>query len=95
MLKKIAEDLGGYSIELKAADKVLYHASAVIACNYLVTLVKLSTDLWQTFGVPREAAVRALMPLLKGTLNNIEKVGIPNCLTGPSPEEMQVRFAST
>ena len=23
------------------------------------------------------------MPLLKGTLNNLEHVGIPNCLTGP------------
>ena len=82
-LKKMAEALQGYSIELKASDKVLYHASAVIACNYFVTLVKLSTDLWQTFGVPRADAVRALMPLLKGTLNNLENVGIPNCLTGP------------
>jgi predicted short-subunit dehydrogenase-like oxidoreductase (DUF2520 family) len=83
ILKKMAGDLNGYSIELKASDKVLYHASAVIACNYLVTLVKLSTNLWQTFGVPRKDAVRALIPLLKGTLNNIENVGIPNCLTGP------------
>ena len=82
-LKKMAEDLGGYWIELKAGDKVLYHASAVIACNYFVTLIKLSTDLWRTFGVSRDDAVRALMPLLRGTLNNIEKVGIPNCLTGP------------
>lgn len=82
-LKKMAEDLKGYSIELKAGDKVLYHASAVIACNYFVTLVKLSTDLWQKFGVPQKDAVRALVPLLKGTLNNIENVGIPNCLTGP------------
>ena len=23
------------------------------------------------------------MPLLRGTLNNIENVGLPNCLTGP------------
>jgi predicted short-subunit dehydrogenase-like oxidoreductase (DUF2520 family) len=23
------------------------------------------------------------MPLLKGTLNNIENIGIPDCLTGP------------
>jgi predicted short-subunit dehydrogenase-like oxidoreductase (DUF2520 family) len=82
-LKKMAGDLNGYSIELKASDKVLYHASAVIACNYFVTLVKLSTDLWQTFGVQRKDAVRALIPLLKGTLNNIENVGVPNCLTGP------------
>jgi predicted short-subunit dehydrogenase-like oxidoreductase (DUF2520 family) len=83
ILKKMAENLGGYSIELKAGDKVLYHASAVIACNYLITLIKLATDLWQSFGVPRKDAVRALMPLLKGTLNNLENIGIPDCLTGP------------
>ena len=83
ILKEMASRLEGYSIDLKASDKVLYHASAVIACNYLVTLVKLSTDLWQTFNVTRQDAVRALMPLLKGTLNNLEHVGIPNCLTGP------------
>ncbi len=82
-LKEMATALDGHWIELKASDKVVYHAAAVIACNYLVTLVKLSTDLWQTFGVPREEATRALLPLLKGTLHNIETVGIPKCLTGP------------
>jgi predicted short-subunit dehydrogenase-like oxidoreductase (DUF2520 family) len=45
--------------------------------------VKLADDLWQTFGVPRDQATKALLPLLKGTLNNIESVGIPQALTGP------------
>ena len=82
-LKEMATALDGSWIELKAGDKVLYHAAAVIACNYLVTLIKLATDLWQTFNVPTQQATKALMPLLKGTLNNIENVGIPQCLTGP------------
>ena len=82
-LKELAEALDGHWIELKASDKVVYHAAAVLACNYLVTLVKLATDLWQTFDVDTPEATRALIPLLKGTLNNIENIGIPNCLTGP------------
>jgi predicted short-subunit dehydrogenase-like oxidoreductase (DUF2520 family) len=82
-LKQMAEALNGTWIELKASDKVVYHAAAVIACNYLVTLVKLADDLWQTFGIPRDQATKALLPLLKGTLNNIENLGIPRCLTGP------------
>jgi len=82
-LKDMATVLDGHCIELKASDKVLYHAAAVIACNYFVTLVKLATDLWQTFSVPPEQATQALLPLLRGTLNNIDTVGIPNCLTGP------------
>jgi len=82
-LKQMASALEGTWIRLGAGDKVLYHAAAVFACNYLVTLVKLSTDLWQVFGVSTPEATRALMPLLRGTLNNLENVGLPNCLTGP------------
>ena len=82
-LKDMAHTLGGYSIELKASDKVAYHAAAVFACNYLVTLVKLATDLWQTFSIPPDQAIRALLPLIGGTLRNIENIGLPQCLTGP------------
>jgi predicted short-subunit dehydrogenase-like oxidoreductase (DUF2520 family) len=82
-LKDMATALDGHWVELKASDKVLYHASAVIACNYLVTLVKLAADLWQTFNIPPRQATQALLPLLRGTIHNIETVGIPQCLTGP------------
>jgi len=82
-LKDMATALGGHWVELKASDKVLYHAAAVIACNYMVTLVKLATDLWQTFDVPPQKATQALLPLLRGTIHNIDTVGIPQCLTGP------------
>ena len=83
MLKDMATALDGHWIELKASDKVVYHAAAVIACNYMVTLVKLATDLWQTFAIPPDQATQALLPLLRGTINNIGTVGIPQCLTGP------------
>jgi predicted short-subunit dehydrogenase-like oxidoreductase (DUF2520 family) len=82
-LKTIAMDLGGSWIKLRPGDKPAYHAAAVFASNYLVTLVKMSTDLWQTFSVPSEQATKALLPLLRGTLHNIETIGIPQCLTGP------------
>ena len=82
-LKDMATALDGHWVELKAKDKVLYHAAAVIACNYMVTLVKLATDLWQTFNIPPHQATQALLPLIRGTLHNIETIGIPNCLTGP------------
>jgi len=82
-LKSMAAALDGQWVELKASDKVLYHAAAVFACNYMVTLVKLATDLWQTFDVSQEKATQALVPLLRGTLHNIETIGIPQCLTGP------------
>ena len=82
-LTQMARDLGGRSIRLKADEKVLYHIAAVITSNYMVALMKMATDLWQTFGVPIEEATQALLPLLRGTVNNIAKVGLPHCLTGP------------
>jgi len=82
-LQGMATALEGTFIRLSAGNKVLYHAAAVVACNYLVTLVKLATDLWQSFGVSSQQATRSLLPLLRGTLNNIDNVGIPDCLTGP------------
>ncbi len=82
-LKVVACALEGNWIRLKAADKVLYHAAAVMVCNYQVTLLNMAADLWGGFGVSREDAVRALLPLLKGTVENISAVGLPQCLTGP------------
>lgn len=82
-LKEMAEALDGSWIVLNAGDKVLYHTAAVFACNYVVTLVKLATDLWQVFGIPPNKATQALLPLLQGTMNNIDNIGLPNCLTGP------------
>jgi len=83
MLKDMATALEGHWIELEAKDKVVYHAAAVIACNYLVTLIKLATDLWQSFNIPTHQSTQALLPLIRGTIHNIETVGIPKCLTGP------------
>lgn len=82
-LKEMATALGGRWVQLKAGDKVLYHAAAVIACNYMVTLTKMATDLWQVFGVSSSEATQALLPLMRGTLNNLGNIGLPNALTGP------------
>jgi predicted short-subunit dehydrogenase-like oxidoreductase (DUF2520 family) len=82
-LKDMATALDSHWIKLAAGDKVAYHTAAVFASNYLVTLIKMSTDLWNTFAIPADQAIQALLPLVRGTLNNIEKIGIPQCLTGP------------
>lgn len=82
-VEDMALALQGYIIKISAQDKILYHTAAVMLSNYLVTLMKTAASLWQSFGIPQDQAVRAMLPLLKGTVNNIERVGIPGCLTGP------------
>ncbi len=82
-LKQFADALNGKWMTLHEEDKALYHASICIACNYFYTLVHLATDMWKHFGISQGDAVEACMPILTGTLNNIEHVGFPGCLTGP------------
>ena len=82
-LKELVTAIGGDWIEIKAGDKVAYHAAAAIVSNYTITLMKLAADLWQTFSVPPEKTIKAMLPLMRGTLDSIESVGIPHCLTGP------------
>lgn len=82
-LTEMARALKGDIVYLTSEDKVLYHAAAAIACNYFTTIVKLAADLWRNFGKTPADAIKAYMPLLRGTLANIETVGFPKCLTGP------------
>jgi predicted short-subunit dehydrogenase-like oxidoreductase (DUF2520 family) len=82
-LIKMAEVLGGRHIVIQPQDKILYHAAAVFVSNYLVTLTQMAGNLWKHFGVSTPEAVQALLPLIKGTMANIENIGLPDCLTGP------------
>jgi predicted short-subunit dehydrogenase-like oxidoreductase (DUF2520 family) len=61
----------------------LYHAGAVAASNYFVALVDLSLRFYEALGADRKEALRAVLPLIKGTLANIESAGVPDALTGP------------
>jgi predicted short-subunit dehydrogenase-like oxidoreductase (DUF2520 family) len=82
-LTEMVRALKGDIVYLTSEDKVLYHAAAAIACNYFTTIVKLATDLWGNFGKSSADGIKAYMPLLRGTLTNIETAGFPKCLTGP------------
>jgi len=80
---RIATDLGAQVHTIKTAGKTLYHASAVAASNYLVTVMDLSLKMLQAAGIEPADGFKILKPLIDGTLNNVEKIGIPEALTGP------------
>jgi len=75
--------LEGRVIRLTEADRAPYHLSGVLASNYLVTLMDVAARLWAGWGVERDEALRALLPLLRATVDNLETVGLPAALTGP------------
>ncbi len=81
--KKIAADLSAQPFIISTEGKIFYHAAAVAASNYLVTLMELSFQLMVASRVPESEAFAVLKPLIQGTLANIETIGIPDALTGP------------
>jgi predicted short-subunit dehydrogenase-like oxidoreductase (DUF2520 family) len=81
--KSIAFDLKAKITEISTDGKSLYHAAAVVASNYLVTLLELAKQLNINAGISDNISLEVLKPLIHGTLNNIEKQGVTNALTGP------------
>ena len=63
---ELAGLLGLRPFELADADRPLYHAGAAIASNYLVTLHRAASALFQAVGAPPEA----LEPLMRRTIEN-------------------------
>ncbi len=70
-------------INVDGSSKAQYHASAVIASNYLVTVVNLAINQLMALGYTAEVSQNALWPLIINTIANIEKVGAKSALTGP------------
>jgi predicted short-subunit dehydrogenase-like oxidoreductase (DUF2520 family) len=62
----LATTLGLRPFDLADADHPLYHAGAVIAGNYLVTLYRTAAGLFEKVGAPPEA----LIPLMQRTIEN-------------------------
>ncbi|GAB6143869.1 Rossmann-like and DUF2520 domain-containing protein [Desulfocicer niacini] len=81
--KEMVDALGGSCFTLPTHAKTLYHASAVVASNYLVTLEHFALDLLKAANVSEKEAYLILEPLITGTLNNIKNRGAQGALTGP------------
>lgn len=62
----LAERLGLRPFEISDELRILYHAGAVIASNYLVTLYRAGSRLLEVAGAPPEA----LVPLMRRTIDN-------------------------
>jgi predicted short-subunit dehydrogenase-like oxidoreductase (DUF2520 family) len=62
----LAETLGLRPIVIADRDRILYHAGASIASNYLVTIYRAAARLVESAGVPAQA----LVPLMQRTIDN-------------------------
>lgn len=83
ILKPAFAALGGQLFALTADAKLIYHAAAVFACNYLTALLEVSAQAYEQAGLERQTALQAMQPLVNQTLENVFKNGTDKALTGP------------
>ena len=83
LLWSMATALGCHPFRLPAGARPLYHASGSFAGSFLVRIMNDALDLWAAFGVDREQAFQALLPLTKGTVAALEANGPVKGLAGP------------
>lgn len=82
-LRALARLLGAKPKQVGDDDRVLYHAAAVFASNYLDVVVAGAVRLLKEIGWTEASSVAALMPLIEGAVANIGRRGPVKALTGP------------
>ena len=70
--------------EVASQDKLLYHAAAVFATNFLPVIQSVAEDAWLAAGVPPDLLPGLRTSLLNNAVANITRLGPANALTGPA-----------
>lgn len=82
-LEKLVKDLGAKSMRVNSKEKELLHLSAVMASNYLVTLMDVALQVSGESNISQRTLMDALLPLMKSSLENLNKLSPSEALTGP------------
>jgi len=83
LLREVAERLGAECLPIAKEAKPYLHAGAVMASNYLVTLLEAAVKIAEMGGVEPISAQRALMPLVRTALENASSSDLSDALSGP------------
>jgi len=83
-LTQLARDLKGHPFDLTGVNLALYHAAAVFAANYPITLLAEAITLAAEAGLDAETARQGLTTLLAGAVNNLRDLPPADAITGPA-----------
>ena len=78
----IVRDLEGESFSIRAAEKPLYHAAAVMTSGNVTALFDVALEMLAACGLTRKTARRILQPLLSSTVQNLKTKDPAEALTG-------------
>ena len=82
-LERMALHLKAHPILLRSEDKALYHLTGVLMGNLLTEYVAIAANLWHALGLTREDGLRALVPMMRQVVVNLETSGLPGAVSGP------------
>ena len=82
-LHALAAALGMPVIVLPPGMRVRYHVAAGYAASFLLPVLQEAVALWASFGVDEADALRALLPLSRGTLEAAGARGLAGAVSGP------------
>jgi len=75
--------VGGCSLRIRAGDRSLYHAAAVMASSYIAALISGALEMLQAAAIERSVALSTLAPLVRTSMENSLHFGPIEALTGP------------
>jgi predicted short-subunit dehydrogenase-like oxidoreductase (DUF2520 family) len=82
-LTALALALRCHPLSIPAGGRMLYHAAAHYAASFALCSLAECVALWRTLGFAEDDALRALLPMLSGTIETARDKGLPNALAGP------------
>jgi predicted short-subunit dehydrogenase-like oxidoreductase (DUF2520 family) len=74
-LERLARSLGARPLRLPEGGRALYHAAANFTGAFVIALIQETIALWKKLGIAEADALAALLPLLRGTVDNVERLG--------------------
>ena len=83
LLGPLFQALGARLVQIRADAKNIYHAAAVFASNYVVSLLATAQQAYEAAGIAPELALAMLAPLTQEALDNVVRCGPAMALTGP------------
>lgn len=83
IIRVIAERLNNKLIVISQENKPAHHLACTFASNYFNALISVSVEILGTLGLSTEDALKMLSPLVQTTLNNINKSGLEDAISGP------------
>jgi len=81
--RALVQLLGAKAVQIPVRARPAYHAAAVMASNYMATLLLAAARMLTQAGLTQDEALEALLPLAQGTLEDVGGVGGLRALVGP------------